>query len=92
MGRIGDRKGTFELMTDSKIEPDERSSLYILGDEDGRSLKLVDKLQLEGAVVVGWVSNQEKFEIIRRCSAVILPSKNKAPIGFRGHGSWPDSI
>ena len=98
MGRIGDRKGTFELINAySKIDPDERSSLYILGDGDVKGArKLVDDLQLEGDChVVGWVSNQEKFDIIRRCSAVILPSKNEglpmALLEGMAHGLIPIS-
>lgn len=81
LGRLGDRKGTYDLIDATeqvvKIQPDVK--VYLAGDGEIekvsaqiRAKKLEDHME-----VVGWADMKKKMELLRRVSTVVLPSYNE---------------
>ncbi len=81
-GRIGNRKGAFDLIEAwgmIKEEHRERSELVIIGDgmvEEAR--RLTEKLGVQTSCrVLGWVDEDEKESLLTEAQIFVLPSKNE---------------
>ena len=81
-GRVGERKGTFDLLAAFAKLPDElkdRSELIIAGDGDiekGRSI--VESLNLTNHVTfLGWINAQARDALLATVDVFVLPSYNE---------------
>lgn len=81
LGRVGKRKGVFDLIRafSKVIKKHPTALLTIAGDgEIGKAQKLVDELGIQKSVrLVGWVDGDEKIELLKNNSTVVLPSYNE---------------
>lgn len=82
LGRIGDRKGTFDLIDaicDIRSKIEDKVLFYIGGDGDvGRLQQRIKECKLENIVrYVGWISGKEKTELLKKSHIYILPSYNE---------------
>ena len=81
-GRIGERKGAFDLIEAwKKIESEirEKAELIIIGDgevEEARK-KVIEYGIRESCKVLGWISEEEKEGILSSSEIFILPSRNE---------------
>lgn len=82
LGRIGDRKGIFDLLAVLTAEKPvfmDKIKLYVGGDGEVEKLKkIIAENDLENIVeYVGWVSGERKIELLKECDVYILPSYNE---------------
>jgi glycosyltransferase involved in cell wall biosynthesis len=82
LGRIGDRKGTFDLMdviVKRKKELQGKMTLTIGGDgETDKLTSIIQQHQLQDTVqFVGWISGDKKDALLRDADVFILPSYNE---------------
>lgn len=81
LGRLGQRKGTYDLVESIKLVKDKVPDVvcYLAGDGDIENIKnLVMKYKLENnIVVVGWADFNKKIELLKKVATVILPSYNE---------------
>lgn len=81
LGRLGERKGTYDLITaieQVKIEvPDIKC--YLAGDGEIEKCKeLIKTKKLENnIIVVGWADFDKKLELLQNSSVLVLPSYNE---------------
>lgn len=81
LGRVGDRKGTFDLLQAfaelADAFPD--TQLYIGGDgELDRARGFLKEHRLEGRVhLEGWIGKQEQESLYEKCDVFTLPSYNE---------------
>lgn len=81
LGRLGQRKGTYDLVEAvdiaRKTVPDIKC--YLAGDGDVEKVKeLVKEKHLENNIdVVGWANFDKKLELLKTVSTVVLPSYNE---------------
>ena len=81
LGRLGERKGTYDLITaieQAKIEvPDIKC--YLAGDgEIEKCNDLIKQKRLDNnIIVVGWADFDKKLELLRKSSVLVLPSYNE---------------
>ena len=80
-GRIGERKGAFDLISAwSRLSPEAKSQaiLHITGDgkvEEAR--RLADELNIsDSAQIHGWIKSDELVSLFSSSSIYILPSRN----------------
>lgn len=77
MGKVGDRKGAFDLIRAfANYSEIENSELIMCGDGDvDKAKELVSKLKLNNKIkVVGWVDKAQKAHYYRNSQVVVLPS------------------
>ena len=82
LGRIGERKGTFDLLNAIKKNKSEfkgKVHFYIGGDgETARLNTEIQEYQLEELVeFLGWIKGDKKKELLRNSHLMILPSFNE---------------
>lgn len=87
MGRVGERKGIFDLIESLNSLNSEFSDfkLIIAGDgELDKAQKLVSKYKLDKKIIFkGWIGENEKIELLNKSKVFILPSYNEGlPIGI----------
>lgn len=81
LGRLGERKGTYDLITaieQAKTEvPDIKC--YLAGDGEIEKCKdLIKQKKLDNnIIVVGWADFDKKLELLRKSSVLVLPSYNE---------------
>ena len=97
-GRIGDRKGTFDLINAGSLLPNNITSnfsLMLTGDgQINEAKRLVNNLNLSDSVnVAGWVDIDTLKKALSSCCIYILPSFNEGlPMGLleaMAHGKPP---
>lgn len=94
LGRIGDRKGAFDLIEAFSMMPVELKKnvvLTIAGDgESQRARDLIEKLNLsEYICILDWVNEQQRDELLCEASIFILPSYNEGlPMALLEAMSW----
>ena len=94
LGRVGQRKGAFDLLQAfSGLSPEQKqqSKLIFAGDGDlEEGHRLVNQLGLNSAVTfVGWLSCEQKNELLAKADIFILPSYNEAlPMAILEAMSW----
>jgi len=85
MGRLGKRKGTYDLIEAFERLCLEHSNLKLVLGGDGdveRVRKIVRDKQLEDRIEVpGWVSGNKKIEIFQKADIYVLPSYNEGMPG-----------
>ena len=79
LGRIGNRKGIFDLIDSIKKYKDRfKGSIKLFIGGDGEIKKLKKKIiesKLEDEVTyLGWVKGDEKQELLEKCDIIILPT------------------
>ena len=86
-GRIGKRKGAFDLIEAWSKIPDSVLKdwrLILTGDGDiKRARTMIDQHNLGSVELLGWVSEQELVELYRTSAIYVLPSYNEGqPMGL----------
>lgn len=81
LGRLGERKGTYDLITAIEQVKDEVPDIkcYLAGDGEIEKCKeLIRKKKLENNIIaVGWADFDKKLELLQNSSALVLPSYNE---------------
>lgn len=81
LGRLGQRKGTYDLVeaVDIARKTVPNIKCYLAGDGDVEKVKeLVIEKNLENNIdVVGWANFDKKLELLKSVSTVVLPSYNE---------------
>lgn len=81
MGRLGDRKGTYDLIEAfkslAKSFPEARLLLGGDGELDKVKQILEEEDLIEKVSVLGWVGGDQKIELFRRADMYVLPSYNE---------------
>lgn len=81
LGRLGQRKGTYDLVeaVDIARKTVPNIKCYLAGDGDVEKVKeLVKEKNLENNIdVVGWANFEKKLELLKSVSTVVLPSYNE---------------
>ncbi|BAY17458.1 group 1 glycosyl transferase [Anabaenopsis circularis NIES-21] len=94
LGRIGQRKGAFDLIQAFAAMPDENkqnAELIIAGDGDTEQAKnLVEELQLSDCInILSWVNEQQRDTLLAKADVFILPSYNEGlPMALLEAMSW----
>ena len=93
-GLMGLRKGTFDLIEAwSKIPEEEKAGrkLHLIGNGDVEEVREKSEQlnQDKTCIIHGWVSEEEKIGLLRRCGIYVLPSHNEGlPMGLLEAMSW----
>lgn len=81
LGRLGQRKGTYDLIDAIDIARESVSDIkcYFAGDgEIDNVKKIIQEKNLEKNIeVVGWADDKKKIELLGKVSTVVLPSYNE---------------
>ena len=81
LGRLGERKGTYDLVEAINISRNKIPEIkcYLAGDGDVETIKeLIRAKKLEDTIkVVGWADFDKKLELLKSVSTVVLPSYNE---------------
>lgn len=81
LGRLGERKGTYDLIHafQKVVEKHSEATLYLAGDgEINKAQELIETLGLTKNIhVVGWVDLKGKLDLLSKCSTFVLPSYNE---------------
>lgn len=81
-GRVGQRKGTFDLINafaQLTSQQQERCHLFIAGDGESEKAKaLVKELSLEKKITfLGWINAQQRDDVLQIADIFLLPSYNE---------------
>lgn len=94
LGRMGQRKGTFDLIQAfAALDPEQKanSHLILAGDgEEEAARKLVKSLNLTKHVsLLGWIDSTKRNEILSQADIFVLPSYNEGlPVAMLEAMSW----
>ncbi|WP_342044894.1 glycosyltransferase family 4 protein [Bacillus sp. OTU530] len=81
MGRLGQRKGTYDLLKSIKILKDKgvKGKFLLAGDGEIEEVKKeLVSLNIEDYVsLLGWINNEEKKELLIQSDILVLPSYNE---------------
>ena len=94
LGRIGERKGVFDLiraLAAISIEKKQNISLTIAGDGEGQKAReIIDELNLNQYVtILDWVDEIQRDELLSQSDVFILPSYNEGlPMALLEAMSW----
>lgn len=94
LGRIGERKGAFDLIQAVAAIPDQEKQnleLIMAGDGEGeRARKLLDELHLGHCItILDWVNEQQRDQLLAKADVFILPSYNEGlPMALLEAMSW----
>ena len=82
LGKIGERKGAFDLISAFAAIPlpqRDNAQLVIAGDGEGaRARQMIEQLNLTQSVkILDWVDEQQRDELLARASVFVLPSYNE---------------
>ena len=94
LGKIGERKGAFDLiLAFAAIPPAQRNNaeLVIAGDGEGaRARQMIEQLGLTQSVrILDWVDEQQRDELLTKANVFVLPSYNEGlPMAMLEAMSW----
>ncbi|MBD2312370.1 glycosyltransferase family 4 protein [Desertifilum sp. FACHB-1129] len=94
LGRIGQRKGTFDLIQAFAAmtrEQKAKARLILAGDgEEDAARKLIKSLDLAGVTsLLGWIDSAKRNEILQSADIFVLPSYNEGlPMAMLEAMSW----
>lgn len=81
LGRLGKRKGVYDLINAAKILEDKGLAfkLYLAGDgEIENAQQMIKDLKLDNHIkIVGWINSNQKVEYLKKVSTIVLPSYNE---------------
>lgn len=81
LGRLGDRKGTYDLIKAVERAKEKVPDIkcYLAGDgEIEKYQKIIIEKRLEkNIIIVGWINYEKKISLLKKCSTVVLPSYNE---------------
>lgn len=79
MGRLGKRKGTYDIIEAAKHLKADNVEINLYGDGEVNEVqKVVTEAELQGKVKVnGWISGEQKDEVFKSADIYILPSYNE---------------
>lgn len=98
LGRIGQRKGAFDLIRAFSMLPSEqqsKSTLILAGDGEVESARqLIESLNLgERITVLDWINTQQRNELLAKADVFVLPSYNEGlPMALLEAMSWGLSV
>lgn len=94
LGRIGQRKGAFDLIKAFSMLPCEQqstSALIMAGDgEVEQARQLIESLDLSDRItILDWINTQQRNELLAKAHAFVLPSYNEGlPMALLEAMSW----
>ncbi|MBW4467862.1 MAG: glycosyltransferase family 4 protein [Pegethrix bostrychoides GSE-TBD4-15B] len=91
MGKIGSRKGAFDLIQAFARLPDPAAQLWLAGDgELERAKALVTQLNLTDRVqILGWINAEQRRQMLAAADIFVLPSHNEAlPMAMLEAMAW----
>jgi glycosyltransferase involved in cell wall biosynthesis len=94
LGKIGERKGAFDLISAFSAMPlaqRENAELIIAGDGEGtRARNTIEQLNLTQSIrILDWVDEQQRDELLARANVFVLPSYNEGlPMALLEAMSW----
>lgn len=94
LGRIGERKGAFDLIAafaDVILEQKQNAELIIAGDGEGtRARDIIKKLNLTQYIqILDWVDEKQRDELLAKANVFVLPSYNEGlPMALLEAMSW----
>jgi glycosyltransferase involved in cell wall biosynthesis len=94
LGRIGDRKGAFDLIEAcAKLSTDSKQNLELIiaGDGDGeKARKMVETNDLSQQIkILDWVNEEERNQLLAKANVFVLPSYNEGlPMAILEAMSW----
>jgi glycosyltransferase involved in cell wall biosynthesis len=94
LGKIGDRKGAFDLIAAFAALPSEKqqyATLTMAGDGEVQKAKdTIEKLKLERHVtILNWVNEEQRNELLKNANVFVLPSYNEGlPMALLEAMSW----
>jgi glycosyltransferase involved in cell wall biosynthesis len=97
-GRIGPRKGAFDLVKAFAALPPERrlaAKVTMAGDGEVDQLRqLIQDLNLENCItVLGWVDSKQRDQILEQADVFVLPSHNEAlPMALLEAMAWEAAV
>ncbi|EMI10455.1 glycosyltransferase [Anoxybacillus gonensis] len=81
LGRLGKRKGTYDLLECARVMKDRKLKFKLLLAGDGEIEKVeeyIKKYELQDYIeVLGWISGNEKTELLKKADIFVLPSYNE---------------
>lgn len=79
LGRLGERKGIYDILNAIKILSDENIHFILAGDGDTNKVKeIIKKNNRQNSVEVpGWIGDSEKSDLLLKSDLYILPSYNE---------------
>lgn len=98
LGRIGERKGAFDLIAAFAALPPEyqqNAQLIMAGDGEGEKARdILKKLNLtEYITILDWVNEQQRDELLAKADVFVLPSYNEGlPMALLEAMSWGLSV
>lgn len=94
LGRIGQRKGAFDLIKSFSILPDEdksQANLILAGDGDvEKARNLVESLNLsEYVTILDWLNSDRRDALLAKADVFVLPTSNEGlPLALLEAMSW----
>jgi glycosyltransferase involved in cell wall biosynthesis len=94
LGRIGERKGVFDLLeavADMPLEYQQKMELIIAGDGESEKAKtIINRLNLLQSVkILDWLDERQRDEILTKADVFVLPSYNEGlPMALLEAMSW----
>ncbi len=94
LGRIGERKGAFDLIDAFATMPmdcRQSANLVIAGDGEGQKARdIIEKLNLSEYIhILDWVDEQQRDELLSKANIFVLPSYNEGlPMALLEAMSW----
>jgi glycosyltransferase involved in cell wall biosynthesis len=94
LGRIGERKGVFDLLAavaDLPLEYQQKIDLIIAGDgESEKAINIIKELNLAQSIkVLDWVDEKKRDELLAKANVFVLPSYNEGlPMSLLEAMSW----
>lgn len=81
MGRLGKRKGSYDLLDamEKAVKENPSIKLYMAGDgEVEKTKRIINDKKLNGNVeILGWIGFDKKIVLLKNVSTVVLPSYNE---------------
>lgn len=81
LGRLGQRKGTYDLLNAIELAVKSVPDLmcYLAGDGETEKIKDIIRMKKldKNVVVTGWIGREEKLELLKKVSTIVLPSYNE---------------
>ena len=94
LGRIGERKGAFDVIQAvAQLPPPQRQrlTLWLAGDgEVERANQLIQQLELQDSIqLLGWINSETRDRLLSQADVFLLPSQNEGlPVAMLEAMAW----